>query len=68
MMPFFRVTPQSVRQMVLSLEKAGLISRQPESRGVLRSSSNGPPCPNQVRGTLTSQNHRDEVLVVCGSI
>jgi hypothetical protein len=29
MMLFFRVTPPSVHQMVLSLEKAGLISRQP---------------------------------------
>jgi DNA-binding MarR family transcriptional regulator len=28
-MGFFRVTPPSVHQMVLSLEKAGLISRQP---------------------------------------
>ena len=34
MMRFFRVTPPSVHQMVLSLEKAGLISRQP---GVPRS-------------------------------
>jgi DNA-binding MarR family transcriptional regulator len=29
MMRFFRVTPPSVHQMVLSLENAGLISRQP---------------------------------------
>jgi DNA-binding MarR family transcriptional regulator len=29
MMRFFRVTPPTVHQMVLSLEKAGLISRQP---------------------------------------
>jgi DNA-binding MarR family transcriptional regulator len=29
MMRFFRATPPSVHQMVLSLEKAGLISRQP---------------------------------------
>lgn len=29
MIRFFRVTPPSVHQMVLSLEKAGLISRQP---------------------------------------
>jgi DNA-binding MarR family transcriptional regulator len=34
MMRFFRVTPPSVHQMVLNLEKAGLISRQP---GVPRS-------------------------------
>ena len=34
MMRFFRVTPPGVHQMVLSLEKAGLISRQP---GVPRS-------------------------------
>ena len=34
MMRFFRVTPPSVHQMVLSLEKVGLISRQP---GVARS-------------------------------
>jgi DNA-binding MarR family transcriptional regulator len=34
LMWFFRVTPPSVHQMVLSLEKAGLISRQP---GVPRS-------------------------------
>src|SRR4051795_12552323 len=29
MIRFFRVTPPSVHQMVLSLEKAGLISRKP---------------------------------------
>ncbi len=29
MQRFFRVTPPSVHQMVLSLEKAGLITRQP---------------------------------------
>ena len=34
MIRFFRVTPPSVHQMVLSLEKAGLISRKP---GVARS-------------------------------
>ena len=34
MMRFFRLTPPSVHQMVLTLERAGLISRQP---GVPRS-------------------------------
>ena len=34
MIRFFRVTPPTVHQMVLSLEKAGLISRKP---GVARS-------------------------------
>lgn len=34
MMRFFRLTPPSVHPMVLTLEKAGLISRQP---GVARS-------------------------------
>ena len=34
MMRFFRVTPPTVHQMVLNLEQAGLISRQP---GVARS-------------------------------
>jgi DNA-binding MarR family transcriptional regulator len=34
MMRFFRLTPPSVHQMVLTLEQAGLISRQP---GVARS-------------------------------
>ena len=34
MMRFFRLTPPSVHQMMLTLEKAGLISRQP---GVPRS-------------------------------
>ena len=34
MIQFFRVTPPTVHQMVLSLEKAGLISRKP---GVARS-------------------------------
>ena len=34
MMRFFRVTPPTVHQMVLSLEQAGLISRKP---GVARS-------------------------------
>jgi hypothetical protein len=36
----------SVHQMMLSLEKAGLISRQQGSRGVSRSCSNVLPCPN----------------------
>jgi hypothetical protein len=35
MMRFFRVTPPSVHQMVLSLEKGGLISRQPGGIAVL---------------------------------
>jgi hypothetical protein len=34
MMRFFRITPPSVHQMVLTLERAGSISRQP---GVSRS-------------------------------
>ena len=34
MQRFFQVTPPSVHQMVLSLEKAGLIKRQP---GIARS-------------------------------
>ena len=34
MMRFFRVTPPSAHQMVIGLEKAGLISRKP---GVARS-------------------------------
>jgi DNA-binding FadR family transcriptional regulator len=34
MMRFFRLTPPSVHQMILKLEQAGLISRQP---GVARS-------------------------------
>lgn len=34
MMRFFRATPPTVHQMVLNLEQAGLISRQP---GVARS-------------------------------
>ena len=64
MMRFFRATPPRVHQIVLSLGKAGLISRQP---GV-------PPehCPPtrpfrptraESQGRPTSQNHYDEVLV-----
>jgi hypothetical protein len=30
MMRFFQLTPPSVHQMVLTLERAGLISRQPD--------------------------------------
>ena len=46
MIRFFRVTPPTVHQMVLGLEKAGLISRKP---GVPRSIAvllDRPPCPN----------------------
>jgi DNA-binding MarR family transcriptional regulator len=52
MMRFFRVTPPSVHQMVLSLEKAGLISRQPGVPRSIASYSNAPPCPNSIRPTL----------------
>jgi DNA-binding MarR family transcriptional regulator len=36
MQRFFQVTPPSVHQMVLSLEKAGLITRQPGSARSIR--------------------------------
>jgi DNA-binding MarR family transcriptional regulator len=46
LMRFFRVTPPSVHEMVLNLEKAGLISRQPGVHGVSRSCLNVLPCPS----------------------
>jgi DNA-binding FadR family transcriptional regulator len=52
MIRFFRVTPPSVHQMVLGLEKAGLISRQPGAPGVLSSYSNAPCSPSSIRATL----------------
>ena len=51
MIRFFRVTPPSVHQMVLSLEKAGLISRKP---GVARSIA-----VLLHRADLPELNHRD---------
>ena len=64
MIRFFRVTPPTVHQMVLSLEKAGLISREP---GVPRSIAVPPRTLRLARaksgGRSTSQNHCDEVLV-----
>ena len=46
MMQFFRVTPPTVHQMVLALERAGLISRQPGVTRSIVSYSTAPPCPN----------------------
>jgi hypothetical protein len=46
MMRFFRVTPPTVHQMVLALEWAGLISRQPGVTRNIVSCSTAPPCPN----------------------
>ena len=46
MMQFFRVTPPSVHQMVLALEQAGLISRQPgvpRARGASDGATRRPP-------------------------
>jgi DNA-binding MarR family transcriptional regulator len=64
MMRFFRLTPPSVHQMVLTLEKAGLISRQP---GVARSIVR-PARPLRLTRALsrirsTGQNLCAEVLV-----
>ena len=39
---FFRLTPPSVHQMLLTLEREGLISRRPGCRGVSPSWSIGP--------------------------
>jgi DNA-binding MarR family transcriptional regulator len=51
MIRFFRVTPPSVYQMVLSLERAGLISRKPPPEA-LSSCSNALSCPSYSRDTL----------------
>jgi DNA-binding MarR family transcriptional regulator len=50
MQRFFRVTPPAVHQMLLTLEKAGLISRQPGCLAVSRSRStvtSYPDCTHQ---------------------
>ena len=63
MMRFFPVTPPSVHQMVLSLEKAGLISRKPgvpRSIAVLLERSGR--ARTKSAGRSTSENHCDEVL------
>ena len=52
MIRFFRVTPPSVHQMMLSLERAGLISRDPGAPEALPSCSNAPSCPSYSRDTL----------------
>jgi hypothetical protein len=63
MIRFFRVTPPTVHQMVLSLEKAGLISRKP---GIPRSIAvlleRSAFLRAKFEGGSTSQNHCDEVL------
>src|SRR5580698_3264639 len=49
---FFQLTPPSVYQMLLTLERQGLISRRP---GVPRASLSGsiaPPYPNWSRGMI----------------
>lgn len=78
MMRFFRLTPPSVHQMVLTLEQAGLISRQPgvaRSIAVLLDQSALPellpghaqPVKTTVQSTLmfavSSCRHRNSLLV-----
>ena len=52
MQAFFRVTPPSVHQMVLQLERLGLLRRTPEQ--LARSSCSSPPrlCPALSRVSL----------------
>jgi hypothetical protein len=45
MMRFFRLTPPTVHQMVLALERPGLISRQPGVTRSICSYSIAPPLP-----------------------
>jgi DNA-binding MarR family transcriptional regulator len=46
MMRFFRATPPTVHQMVLSLERAGLIHASQGPRGASQSCSNALPYPS----------------------
>ena len=48
---FFRLTPPSVHQMLLTLEREGLISRRPGCLGVSLSWLIVPTCPHWSQGT-----------------
>src|SRR3954451_16764421 len=67
MMRFFQVTPPSVHRMVVALEQAGLISRQPgmpRSIAVLVQDDRLPRLKPAETGLCSNrQNHCDEVLV-----
>jgi DNA-binding MarR family transcriptional regulator len=49
---FFRVTPPSVHQMLLTLERGGLISRRPGGRGASPLRSIAPTYPCCSRGAF----------------
>ena len=63
MIQFFRTTPPTVHQMVLSLEKAGLTQagRPAKYRGSARTVRLARPKSER---RSTSQNHCDEVLAL----
>jgi SOS-response transcriptional repressor LexA len=65
MQEYFRVSPPSVHQMVLTLERAGFIRRQPcTPRSIeLLVDPKQPPELTLIAGS-TGQNHRAEVLGV----
>ena len=57
---FFRITPPSVHQMLLTLEREELIVRQ---KGVARSTGTGQS--RRPATAATSQNHSARALVLC---
>ena len=56
----FRVSPPSVHQMVVTLERNGLIRRQPDAPRSIELLV--AICPSSSGSKSTRQNHRDEVL------
>jgi hypothetical protein len=66
---YFCVTPPSVHQMVLTLEHAGFIRRQPGvARSIEVSSSIRNSCPSYFTSDSTCHNHCDEVLGSIGFV
>jgi DNA-binding IclR family transcriptional regulator len=56
---FFRVTPPSVHQVLLTLEREGMISRLPECRGALPCWSIGLTCPRCSQDTADRSKSLD---------
>jgi hypothetical protein len=65
MQEYFRVSPPSVHQMVLTLERAGFINGNHGPPAASKCSLIRNPCQSYFDPRPTCQNHCDEVLVAC---
>ncbi|MGB6769745.1 MAG: MarR family winged helix-turn-helix transcriptional regulator, partial [Methyloceanibacter sp.] len=65
MQQYFRVSPPSVHQMVLTLERAGFITRQPRVPAASNYSLIQSTCQSYFDHNPTCQNHRAAVLDIC---